>query len=384
MNLFVLLCIIVFIFISISISIFIYSRNRNQIENFYTLFHPYYFPATIDKLNSLTQKDKTTPYILNVLISPQQYKYTNIKLFLKSFISYKYPIINVNLFTHNYPTILNNNYDENTISIMPAPLLVNVNHDDYKFITTLDEQYIYIIAPINKNLNTLTDLDNKIIGVGEKESLWDICAEDVFRNAQINYKKYHGTLRETLQNLYNGKIDAMLITDNFPSYLLNYIFYNFYNLRLISLDKLSNMDFYYTRSQIDLSKLPALYLPNATFKQKNRLLSSFNNFNRMEQKNNFYNPLITTYKFINYVITNNKMNSNLAYLLTDHIFKNKLMLDKSSNAFTFIPIEFQEGAKKYYISNGLISYSDSEKCIKLYGKNVCNNKTIGDIREDII
>jgi len=381
------------------------NTNNKTIENFYTLFLPFYNPETITKYNSITNQspNQIKTFHITFYTSPVQLRFSNIKLFLKSLIAYKYPIINVNLISNNNQYYNKIENQKNTIFDIPAPILnniynknsninsnINSNYNsNLRFISSINEQYLFIIAPINKNLDTIADLDGKTIGVGEKNSLWNICANDIFNNnsGKINYNPFYGSLQLMLQKLYNGKIDAIVFTDTFPSYILNFIVYNFYNLHLIPLDKLTNMNYYYTKTSVDLTDLPSLYLPNATFKQKHnpyKLASISNNFNRIENNHMYYNPLLTTYKFSNYLITNNNMDNELAYLITKHIFNNNLMLVKSKNVFSYLPIEIQGGSKKYMIENGFMSNIDNEECIFLYGKKICNEKSLGNIRDSML
>lgn len=367
-------------------------NKKNNIEHFYTLFLPFYYPETIKKYQ-IYQKNFTTDYQpkyqTKFLISNQQLKYTYLHLFLKSLIAYNYPITKVYLNSPNdhdrnlFKKIKEKEY-KNTLAVIPGPILANeytnsYNNDNLRFITTMDEQYIFILAPIDKNIDTIIDLDGKTIGVGQKYSLWHQVANDVFNNANINFKPYHNSLRKTLEKLYNNELDAIIITDSYPSNIMNFIFYNFYNLHLISLDKIYNLDFYYFKTTLDLNQMPSLYLPQASYREKHvdfLKASLFSNYNRLSRKYLFYYSNFTTYKFINYLITNDQMNDELSYMITKHIFNNNKLLKKSNNAYLYLPIQFQNGAKKYYLEKGYMSNNSSVNCIYMYGKQKCTKQSL--------
>lgn len=380
---------IYFLLTLIIIYYLIYKFNqKDNIENFYTLFQPYYDPNTIKKYNALSQNlSSMKQYNVTFYINLQQLRTTHFKLFLKSLIAYKNPIIHVDLLLKNNDrTIIkyiNDSKNKNEIGIVPGPILaneyINNNYQNLQYLTSLNEQYIFLITPINKNLDTIEELNNKIIGVGEKNGLWHQCANDIFNSINIPYVPYFNDMKLTLQALYNGKIDGMLITDSFPGVLLNDIIYNFYNLQLISLDKIHHLDFYYTKTQIDLTKTPSLYVPQPNYRNKNekyRRATLFTNFKQRKDYHHFFNSAFTTYKFSNYIITNNHMDDRLAYLIVEHLFNNKLLVKKSENAYLILPIPFNKSAKKYYMDKGYMTNEKNLNCIYLYGKERCTQDTL--------
>ncbi len=381
--------------------------KKDNIEHFYTLFLPYYYPETIKKYQTYA-KNFTDPnlqkYKITFFISNQQLKYTYFHLFLKSLIAYNYPIIDVNLFAPDGTTTyqmgsdilpsandrqlmkkVNMSSENYKMTIIPAPILadeyINGEYDNLRYVTTLNDQYIFILSPIDKNVDTLRDLDGKTIGVGHRGSLWEQCAKDIFRNLKLNYIPYHASLRKMLQDLYNDKLDAILITDSYPSNILNFIFYNFYNLHLISLEKVYNLEYYYTKTNLDLNKLPALYLPQASYRLKHDQFlraSLFSNVNRLSVKYLFYYSNFITFKFSNILVCNKNIPDKLVYMITEHIFNNKKLLEKSRMAYTILPIEFHPGAKKYYYDKGYMTNNSNINCIYMYGKQKCTSQTLKD------
>jgi len=376
-------------FIIIIIILYYLTNHYNQnIENFYTLFLPFYEPNTIAKYNFYKNNESkyNIKYNVNFLISNNQYKYTNLQLFIKSLIAYHKSIININLSSsyNNDRNILSNinniNNINNNLAIIPSPIVINelINNEinNINFITTMNEQYIFIISASNTNIDTIYDLYNKKIGVGEKNSLWEQCANDIFTNMNIKYKPYYSNLQNMLQSLYNNDIDAIVITDSFPSNLLNFIFYNFYNLHLVSLENIYNFNIY-NKTSIDLNKLPALYIPQASYKNKHnkyKKATLFYDNNKLDEKYLFYNSQFITYKFSNYLLANKNFDQDLAYIITKHIFNNSKLLQKSINEFPIYNIPFNKGAKKYYVEKGYISYNSSINCIYTYGKQKCNGE----------
>lgn len=369
---------------------YIYNQYfTDDIENFYTLFLPYYDPNTIKKYEVYQKnfREYNKPkYNVNFYMTNQQLKYTNFILFLRSLIAYNYPIINVNFETFNSDREIVqrlNDSKQNDLAIIPAPIMVheaiNNSLDNLNFMTSMNEQYIFILSPFDKNIDTIEDLHNKKIGVGEKDSLWDQCAIDIFNNMNIKYQPHYSSLRLMLQELYNNNIDAILITDSFPSNLLNFIFTNFHNLHLISLNSVYNLDFYYTKTPLDLNRLSAIYVPQPTFAEKHidyTKASLFSDYNRLSRKYLFYNSQFITYKFSDYLLANKNFDTELGYMITKHIFNNKKMLEKSNNAYSIYPLEFNKGAKKYYLEKGYMTHNSNINCILMYGKQRCNSKTL--------
>ena len=52
------------------------------------------------------------------------------------------------------------------------------------------------------------------------------------------------------------------------------------------------------------------------------------------------------------------------------------MLEKSDNAYSIYPIEFNPGAKKYYLEKGYMTHDDNINCIYMYGKRKCDKKSL--------
>lgn len=399
---------IVFLISTLIIYVFYlnFCKRQEIIEGFYTLFLPYYNPSVIKKFQvySPTFRQKLNKINLTFLISQQQLQYTYFKLFLKSLIAYNYPVINIQLLAENnhdraIPEKINNYSDD--LGVVPAPILyhtyikinqeddkknrekgsltINENGNNLRFVTSLNEQYIFVITTNQFQTNLLKELDGKILGRGMVNSLWDQIASDIENMANIKTKPFYGTLRTMLEKLINGGIDAIVITDSFPGNIINYIFYNTSNLKLLSFQNLNHIDFYYNSTTIDLNKLPTKYLPMMyPNHHKFEKATLFNNTPTIKNRYTFFNSSFITLKFINYLITNDKTSDEAIYIVTKHTFNNNLMLNKSKKAFSLIPIPFHPGAKKYYIEKGYISYLPYDNCIYLYGKGKCTEKNMKD------
>lgn len=384
------------------------NNTNNTIESFYTLFTPYYYPNDLKVLQQYGKKPdpyKGPRYNFSLVVLNQQFADTNLRTFIKSLISYKFPVFNVELRIPDITdvnefqivdNVIKNKYD---MAIVPGPIVSDiVNNNTFqdiqnlRFMTTMNEQYIFLLSNVNKPIFKIKNLDGGRVGVGKKGGLWERVWDDLSMRANIKVTKVYGTLSELKnkisRNIGGGEsdiddsLDAIMITDQYPSQILNYLFYHPYNLetmRLISLQDVEYLDFLYQKSPLDLNKLPANFLPQPTFKEEDvnyTKASLFTNVNRLELKNVFYFSDFVTYKFPNFLITNNKLDPKLGYLIMTHIFNNLILLNKSKDNFTFLPIEIEKGSHKFLKDKGYITNISNKNCVFLYGKQKCTPDTL--------
>ena len=366
---------LLFLVLFIILIIIILRMNRISninVENFYTLFLPYYHPHTIKKYNNYKNRLQHPPIPkrkITVLISSQQLKYLHMKLFLKALLAYTKTIFFVNLLTTktDKEIMFKLNDNKTNFGVVPAPVTVEtyLNNDmkNVNFVTTLSEQYIFIIVTMESGIHNLHQLKNKRIGVGRKGGLWDICIKDIMTalDYQNNYQPVYSSLTTALFQLVNHEIDALIVTDTFyPSNIMNDLTYNYGNLLILSMDGIKHLNFYYRPDKIDLTRLPANYIPKI-----------FNNVRYV-----YYNSYLFTYKFSNFLLTNKYQYFDVVYDMIEYVFNFKNLLEKSLVTFTQLPMPLHPAAKEYYFKNGYLSYTGHSNCIYLYGKGKCTPQTL--------
>jgi len=209
---------------------------------------------------------------------------------------------------------------------------------------------------------------------------------DIAKYGGIKFEPYFAdTFTETMDKFYDGKLDAIIVTDSFPGELINFIVYNFYNLHFISLDKINGDKVdsqYYDKTNIDLNHLPANYLPQVRYDiPKYRKQTLFSNIppyygGNVKDKYVFFNSSFMTLRFNNLVICNKNIEPEIVYLFTKQMFEFKHLIQKPYNAFSLINIPMNAGSKKYYYEKGYMSNNSHTNCIYLYGKEKCDEKTL--------
>ncbi len=239
-----------------------------------------------------------------------------------------------------------------------------VNYDNYnniRYITSAFEDYVFFITQADNDIVFLDDLKGKTVGVGKKGNIWNVCADELLTERGFPYKPYYSdTIEDMANKLYQKKIDAIIITDRFPSQLLNYVLYNFFNMTLVQIKQTERIPFYYSATQIDLGDVSGNFVPKIT--AQNKYL--------------FFNAAMDVYKFPNYMICNKDIPKDIVYRLTDFMFKNAELMKKDKNPFVYIDIPLHEGATEYYRKNNYIMDKNKQDCVFTGGEIKCGKEFI--------
>lgn len=354
--------IILLILIILSIIIYTIIQYESNIEEpFYTLFLPFYHPNIKD-----TIMEERTLIDLKFIISSSQWRYGVFRVLMRILIGNNdINIGQIHLESMDKDENIIQHIDgyANHVGVVPAMTLIE-HYDDYnniRYITSAFEDYVFFITQADNDIVFLDDLKGKTIGVGKKGNIWNVCADELLTERGFPYKPYYSdTIEDMANKLYQKKIDAIIITDRFPSQLLNYVLYNFFNMTLVQIKQTERIPFYYSATQIDLGDVSGNFVPKIT--AQNKYL--------------FFNAAMDVYKFPNYMICNKDIPKDIVYRLTDFMFKNAELMKKDKNPFVYIDIPLHEGATEYYRKNNYIMDKNKQDCVFTEGEIKCGKEFI--------
>lgn len=389
----------------LTISIFfIFIKNNNYTENFITWYNPFY--------NKNATKNIPKYLISNYNYSNLKYFFTKdvkfyvfdkkdifterkkfylflFKMILRSF-EFKNSFIDIN---SDFKKIIENvNNNENTFGLVPINSLYDFFYskdtNNLKLIKNINTiiniayQYLFIVTLKNNNIITLKDLNNKIVNIGEKNRSSYFIANNIIENSKIynniNIKKTFFTIDKAFDKLFSKEIDCLMMTDIFPSPILNQkINDDFYNeLIIIPLSDFNEKLFksrhpYLYNCNIDFNLLPEKYLPIK--------LGDF--------KMTYNRPYYNTYKIPRTLICNKNTNKVITYNLVKSINQNLNLINeselykKNENNKLFYPditytgfIPLHIGAKNFYTEIGIYTDKISPYCKYYVGKEFCSKE----------
>lgn len=407
-------------FIILIILYFYYINNLNNvnIEHFYTLFKPFYYPKINKKYlniideynssinNSCIENKYNSDKIIFGSYYQSEFKSNEIDLltmFLSKLFLANTVITDINITKYELSSqlLLDINKNKIDLGIIPSPILYDgivgdgliykdYNFKNIEFISNTNNTYIFILTNIINKYSSIYDLKGQKIYAGIKHSLSWKCAIDIFNNINfkenIDYEFVDVKFNEAIKLLNENKIGSILLTDIFPSKLLYNIINNDFNNNffILPLDNINesiflNRYFYYEKTYIDLNKVSNHYLPK-----------------KVENKSyTIFRPNLLTYKFCNMLVNNNKLNSIIGYNIVKTLHDNINLLNKQkiytynklSNlymTFTYIPIPLNKGVKKYFEEKGFISYNKSNNCIYYLGNIECNKNNLNKLDTDLL
>ena len=241
-------------------------------------------------------------------------------------------------------------------------------------------QYLFVVTLKSNNIISLKDLNNKIVNIGERNRSSFFISNNILENSKIyndiNIKKTYFTIDKAFDKLFSKEIDCLMMTDIFPSPILNdKINEDFYNeLIIIPLSDFNERLFisrhpYLYNCNIDFNLLPEKYLP--------KKLGEF----EMNRNRPYYN----TYKIPKTLICNKNTNKVIIYNLVKSINQNLKLINnsdlfkKNKNNKLFYPditftgfIPLHIGAKSFYTEIGIFTNEFSSKCEYYVGKTKCS------------
>lgn len=365
--------------------------KKYNIENFYTLFKPYY-DETITRSFA-----KPTGYYFKPLkfgvrdLDNDHLNNMYINKLVKILIGYS-NIGDVIVIKYNKSEdILKDvNHKKIDIGLVPSPILSNAITGSYnfknnvqsniQFITNYSNFFIYLITRRNSNINKPSDISGKKVAIGRKNSTTWIVSNDIIETLLLENiappQKLTIEAYEAYEKLLKGEIDAFLYTGIYPSTWINNLINNSNEIKIVPFDNFDNNIFltkypYYRKNIIDLTLLPQIYLP----------------INIGNTHYDRYFPNITMYRFHNSIICNPDVSKRITYQIVKTVFESHQLFRKDKllktifsepldNSFNFSDLVTNIGAKQYYKDYGYKTFVADEGCKNFVGKLPCTKQTL--------
>ena len=284
------------------------------------------------------------------------------------------------------------NENENSFGLVPINSLYDFfyskDENNLKLIKNINTiiniayQYLFIVTLKTNKIITLKDLNNKTVNIGEKNRSSYFIANNIIENSKIyndiEINKTYFTIDDAFKKLFSKEIDCLMMTDIFPSPILDKkINEDFFNeLIIIPLSDFNEELFksrhpYLYNCNLDFNLLPEKYLP--------KKIGSF----KMTANRPYYN----TYKIPRTIICNKNTNKVITYNLVKSINQNLNLINesdlykKNENNKLFYPdisytgfIPLHIGAKNFYSEIGIFTNKFSPKCKYYVGKTFCSKE----------
>ena len=371
-----------FIFIFIFI-IYLYRPNQNK-EHFYTLFNPF-----IENIKDLEYKFKKTNDLTMLISKHDNIDFHTFKLyFLKLLISNSHDSFDTILnYKYNDKEIIQKIYENKFITNISMPVFNYYNQqqelENIKFLFNSNNEFIIPITNkrnIMKSLNTINN-DFSIV-IDFEYSSTHIFLISLFRylNKKVKYI-FKINMKDILDSIYNNEYQLCFISTVFPSKrFTDYMENKGDNLRIIDYENLNlrnylNININFELKDFNLSNVSKSFLPT---KINNEVYT-------------IYKPFIKLINFKYAFIANQNLNNELIYNLVKNYYEiipilnrnlyefksNKLSAIDSANTYSN-NILLHDGALKYYLEKGFITYNENLNCKKFVSKLKCNNKTLSD------
>lgn len=298
--------------------------------------------------------------------------------------------LNVKAYNKPLKLIKNTNDNENVISVVSTPLLVDLmssNIKDMKNINVIivsNYRYIFFITTKLSGITNLSEINGKNINFGEKYSDESIFGEDIVSNLNISgdvkVNKFNYSSEIAIQKLVSGEIDGMFFTDLYPSQFLDKVILDDLT-KMIILLPIKNISYelfkkrhpYVNEVALDLNALPKNYLP---LKIKNLEYTIFR-------------PDMISYRYPDLMICNKSTQPRVSYSIVNSIVDNLNILNKSSfylkNGWNYLAfpaianslfIPTHIGAKIYYNQITVNTTNPDAYCKYFIGNSKCNDVRI--------
>lgn len=376
---------------------------RQTIEPFYTLFIPYY-QETIPLKSVLYDKNISNDNLvkfnynyrpIRIGVSLEFTSDTKfVKFFTRVLLAYS-NIINVKIISlrNSREICYKVNKNEIDIGIASTPIVLEALTGDRRlfngkklnnlqFLCSIGDRYLFAITTKTAQIENLRDIKNKTVSMNVPYSTsWKFAnqiVESLGYQPNRDFKAVYIDAKRSLNLLVDNQIDLFFFVGFYPDKFLYDALLNdtSSSIRILPISGFNNeifttQYFYYTKTSIDLYKMPQQYLPVAIG----------------DVKYTQYNPNLYTYKFSNILICNNKLSSEVAYKILETIFLkvglfNKLDIFRDNNLNTFdmswskIFLPMNLGAQRFYTKQGYRNTLDNPNCALLAGRMECTEKNL--------
>jgi TRAP-type uncharacterized transport system substrate-binding protein len=373
--------------------------RKKEKENFYTLFQPFqpYRGTKPPPINTVSLSNTTTD-LLKYRTKPLNYGYqlsdAQTANFLGKLFLSKAKISNIHLKPNNsYEDICYNlNQNKLDIALIPAPIInkgymgyltgyVGKHMKNLQFIANIQRQYMFCISSIKSGIQNIHQLRNKRVGIPPRlKSIWADIEPSIFPDGHSIKFTYENQYK-LVQDLYDYKLDSIFYCGQYPNSFLNEITsselaksYQIVPIMLNNETEFLNRNKHYRKYilSLDYDYMPSLYLPSG--------------LGRLWKSN--YTPEYYTLGFDLTLVCTNKLDDFTGYQLVKTIVEGRKLLIRNTNTSHLIYIgdpftpadiaspslprlHVQNGAKKFYISKGLISYCKDLICMTNVGYKRC-------------
>lgn len=281
--------------------------------------------------------------------------------------------------------------DSNHFSIVSSPIMFHLINKNIKsiqninFIASISFEYLFIVTLERTGIIALDGIKDKRINIGAIYSESYFISLDILQNLNYDTKKdvklYNYDINEAFTKMFNDEIDCIIMTDFYPSNILNkYIYQNFENnIFLVPFQGLNFQLFkmrhrYMEQVSIDLNNLPKNYLPKKIG----------------DENYTIYKPDFTSFKYSKYIICNQKLNPSISYQIVESIANNLPLINSSpwvkknplnqlsfaAISYNYVNIATHPGAKIYFTNKSTFTQHKSELCRYYVGNLKCTDRKV--------
>jgi len=375
-------------FILLVTLLFILLKNYTK-ENFITYYLPFYRDPnknvpSIYRINkdfyNLKFKYKGE---LNVFYKDSSIKK---KTFYSTFLLFVFRNINANnLYIKNVDSYMKLKTVPNSIYFISSLLgseLSNTKYKDLTFIGNINYKYVYILTKKYKDSSEIPS--NAIIGVGNEEDDSYIFGKQLFLsmdgnvgNNTFTQKFISMSVHQRFRELLDNKLDAIIITDFFPSNIINFYLERDFERQLIILPftninnevLLQKLNFV-SEAYIDLNLTTKSYLP--------KTLDKIYDVNK---------PDMQTYKYPLSIYGSKDLNPQIGYEIPSSLFNNLDLFNEQPEyrlnklapidiALNMFERPLNEGSKKFYNERNFYTTFDDPICKYYLGKIKCTPENV--------
>jgi len=346
-------------------------------EHYLTYFLPYYKPEIDDLYSFYKEEDDQKNYFISKF-DYSKYIITGSKLkendrLTNELLAYT-QLYNITFQKYTTEEKVLRDVNENKIQFAVIPYSSYIYLKQYldydtsqcRLISKIYKKYFYILTKQKYRIYSITDI-NSILTLGIEESTNEYVIrkiiQDIGGTSNIQFKMYKSQ-EELMNALVNEECQVIFIWDAFPSQdIITFTQYNF-DVILIpfdftSLDVFQKKNYYLNVEYVDLNLITS-YLP----------------IKFGEYEYNIYRPNMPMVASFDILITHKDVYSSIVYTIMEFLnqkFQSDVNLYVSLD---LINILLHEGAKKYLMDYGYISYRDDEICKYFVGIKSCTKENV--------